>query len=163
MFEHEIGKKKSAIQSSGDFTHIPGTKCVLGMCDIYDFKHRTWPTSFIICNTESGHKARKIFGCMVDLINADLRGNIGKSLIDGAQALRSAYVELGVDPRNCFMHVTRLPLTRGGGKVGSKGSFANYLVQTMKKSYADSAKVSTTFFYQIYPFFYQINDITTIM
>ena len=163
MFEHEIGKKKSAIQFSGDSTHIPGTNYVLGMCGIDDFRHRIWPTSFIICNTESGHKARKISGRMVDLINADLRGNIDKSLIDGAQALRSACVDLGVDPRNCFTHVNRLPLTRGGGKVGSKGSFANYLVQTMKKSYANSAKVSTTFFYQIYPFFYQINDITTIM
>ena len=72
------------------------------MCGIDDFRHQIWPTSFIICNTESGHKARKIFVCMVDLINADLRGSIDKSLIDGAQALRSAYVDLGVDPRNFF-------------------------------------------------------------
>ena len=133
--------KKGAIQFSCDFTHIPGTNFVLGICGVDDFLHHFWPTSFIICPTENGESAKKIMGRMTELINADINGATDKALIDGAHALSSACVSLGVDPRSCFTHVVRLPLTRGGGKVGSKGSFANYLIQTMKVSHSDSAKI----------------------
>ena len=90
MIEHEIGNKKSAIQFSCDFTQIPETDYMLGMCSIDDFKHGFWPTLFTICHTENGCTVRNIMGRMIDLINVDLRRNIDKLLIDGAHALRFA-------------------------------------------------------------------------
>jgi len=66
MFE---GENKGAIQFSCDFTHIPGTDFVLGICGVDDFEHRFWPTSFIVCPTESGEMAKKVMGRMVELIN----------------------------------------------------------------------------------------------
>jgi len=78
---------------------------------------------------------------MVDLINADLNGSPDKALIDGAGALKAACKELNLSPRSCFAHIMRLPLTRGGGKVGSKGSLANYLISTMGVKHADAAKI----------------------
>jgi len=138
MFE---GENKGAIQFSCDFTHIPGTDFVLGICGVDDFKHRFWPTSFIVCPTESGEMAKKVMGRMVELINLDVNGVPDKVLIDGANALHSACIELGIDPRSCFTHIIRMPLSRGGGKVGSKGSFANYLIKTMKVSHSNTAKI----------------------
>jgi len=138
MFE---GENKGAIQFSCDFTHIPGTDFVLGICGVDDFNHRFWPTSFIVCPTESGEMAKKVMGRMVDLINLDVNGVKDKVLIDGANALHSACIELGIDPRSCFTHIIRMPLSRGGGKVGSKGSFANYLIKTMKVSHSNTAKI----------------------
>ena len=141
MYPNEVGDKQGAIQISCDFTYIPGTPYMLGICGVDDFAHRFWPTSFIICHTENGVMAKKIMGRMVDLINADQNGCKDKALIDGANALYSACNDLGLDPRSCFTHITRLPLTRGGGKRGSKGSFANYLIQTMKLPHKDAIPI----------------------
>ena len=142
MYQHEEGDKKGAIQFNCDFTHIPKTDWVLGICGIDDFAHRQWPTTFIICHTENAGTALKVMKRMVDLINADLNGSTDKALIDGAGALKAACKELNLSPRSCFAHIMRLPLTRGGGKVGSKGSLANYLISTMGVKHADAAKVS---------------------
>ena len=133
MYQHEKGDNQGAIQMSCDFTYIPGTPYMLGICGVDDFAHRFWPTSFIISHTENGDVATKVMGRMVELMNADINGHPDKVIIVEANALYSACRKLGLDPRSCFTHIIRLPLTRGGGKRGSKGSLANYFINTMGK------------------------------
>ena len=109
MHEKETDKKRSAVQFSCDFTHLPGGKWQLGMVLVKDINHKGWTTPYIITPTENIEFAKKLMEVNVDLINKDLNTKCEKALIDGAHALRNVAISLGVNNRSCITHAARVP------------------------------------------------------
>lgn len=124
-----------------------------------DLNHRYWLLGSILCLSENTSNALKLLSRGEKLIEA-AGGLVTKGLIDGGKALISAVEQsnasrtrriregnlvisndlllasdgllefLEIFVRRCFAHIVRMPNTRGGGKRGSKGSLARYLLET---------------------------------
>ena len=73
---------------------------------------------------ETKHSAKILFQCEQDSIRSHGSGVVRTALIDGDHALESAVKSLpGVTRRRCFVHCTRIGLTRGGGKAAERDPY----------------------------------------
>jgi hypothetical protein len=152
IYLNEEGAKQGAVQFNCDFTHLPGGKFTLGMVVVEDLNHKAWPISYIISPVENAEWAKKLMTVVVKLTEENVNARCDKALVDGAAALSKAARELGVEPRNCFTHVGRLPNgSKSNGHRGTKGSLCRYLSNSSKRdgstekalSLKDAVKVSS--------------------
>ena len=104
------------------------------MVVVEHLNHKSWPISYIISPVENAEWAMKLMTVVVKLIKEDFNAQCDKALVDGAAALSKAARELGVQPRNCFTHVGRLPNgSKSNGHRGTKGSLCRYLSNSSKR------------------------------
>jgi len=144
MFSN-IPKEKRCDQFMCDFfkvTYVDGQPWLVGHAGVDDFNHHYWGVLFIICKSENEEFASKLIHHMTDKLKHH-GGTPKKGLVDGGPAIKAALDKEGLDRRPDWSHMIRLPLSRGGGKRGVKGSLPRYLLTNMKMSHKEMSKVST--------------------
>lgn len=132
------------IQAEIDFfhpkDHVPFQ---VGQVGVTDCNHKYWPLMYIVSPSENKDACKKLLLESIEMLEEN-NCKVSVLLSDGGEAILRAINDInesrqicglnGVKKRRCFAHVVRLPGMRGGGKRGSLGSLARYLVTKFTSS-----------------------------